>query len=85
MDNALNLSEELEESAMQALIDIAIPSLFPEPCNKWRAAIQDIRTRYEDEGEKRRDIVRQEIARGEDSLRHTLQEVVVEDVSNLFP
>jgi len=79
------LSEELEEYAVEALVDIAISSLFPEPCEKWRSANQDIHARYEEELEKRRDIVSQEIARGEDSLRHTLRELVVEDVLKLFP
>jgi hypothetical protein len=85
MDNALVLSEELEESAVLALINIAIADLFPGPCDKWRATNQDIRTRHQEEFGKRKDIVHQEIARGRDSLRRTLREVVVEDVLRLFP
>jgi hypothetical protein len=85
MNSALILSEELEERAVQALIDIAIPDLFPEPYDKWRAANQDIRTRYKEELAKMKDTAHEEIARGGDSLRRTLRGAVVEDVLRLFP
>ena len=79
------MSEELDESAVQALIDTAIADIFPKPCGKLRAANQSIRTRSKEELGKRNDVVRQEIARGGASLRRTLREVVVEDVLRLFP
>lgn len=84
MDNSLVLSEELEENAMQTLIGIAIEDLFPEPCDKWHAMNQETCARYKEELVKRKDIVHQEIARGEDSLWHVLHKVIVTDVMRLF-
>ncbi len=85
IDNALILSEELEESVVQALIDVALADLFPELCDEWRATNQDIRARYKEELRKRKDMVYQEITKGGDSLQCTLREVVIEDVLRLFP
>jgi hypothetical protein len=85
IDNALILSEELEESSVRALIDVAIADLFPELCDKWHATNQDIRMRYKEEMEKRMDMIHQEIDRGLNSLQCTLLEVVLEDVLRLFP
>jgi hypothetical protein len=85
IDNALILPEELEENAVRALIDVAIADLFPELCEKLHAANQDIRTMYNEEMEKRMEMVHQEIARGLNSLQCVLREVVVEDVLRLFP
>jgi hypothetical protein len=85
MDNAVVLSEDLEEKAVQTLVNVAIEDLFPEPCAKWRAANQDIHAKYEQELVKRKDTISQEIAKGEDSLFRILREVVVEDVMKLFP
>ena len=85
MNNAFVLSEELEENAVKTLVDIAIEDLFPEPCDKWRTANREIRARYKQESVKREDAVRQEVARGEGSLRRTLHEAVVNDVIKLFP
>jgi hypothetical protein len=85
IDNALILSEELEESSVRALVDVAIANIFPELCDKWHATNQDIRSRYNEELGKRMDMVHQEIARGLNSLQCTLREVVVENVLRLFP
>ena len=85
IDNAPILSEELEESSVRALIDVAIADLFPDLCDKWYATNQDIRTRYKEELGKRINMVHQEIATGLNSLQCTLREVVVEDVLRLFP
>jgi F0F1-type ATP synthase membrane subunit b/b' len=70
---------------VQILVDIAIADIFPEHCDKWRATNQDIRARYIQELTKRKDTVREEIVREEDSLRRVLREAVVEDVVKLFP
>jgi hypothetical protein len=85
MDNALILSEELEENAVKTLIPVALEDLFPEPCEKLRITNEDIRARYRQEFTKRKDTVCQELAKEEDSLRRGLREVVVEDVKKLFP
>ena len=85
MNNSFVLSEELEEDAVKTLVDVAIEDLFPEPCDKWRTRNQENRTWCKQELVKRKDTVRQEIARGEDSLLRALHEAVVEDVIKLFP
>ena len=85
MKNSFVLSEELEENAVKTLVNIVIEDIFPKPCDKWRTANQEIRTRCKQELIKREDMARQKIARGEDSLRRALYVAVVEDVIRLFP
>ena len=85
IDNALVLSESLDENAVQTLVNVAIADLFPEDCDKWRATNQDICAKYMQELAKRKDMIREEIITGEHSLRHALREVVVEDVMAVFP
>jgi hypothetical protein len=85
MKNAFVLSEKLEENAVKTLVNIVIEDIFPKPCDKWRNANQEIRTRYKQELAKREDMARQKIARGEDSLWRALHDAVVEDVIMLFP
>jgi hypothetical protein len=70
---------------VQTLILVALHELLPEPCEKLRITNEDIRDRYGQEFEKRKEAVRQDIAKAEDSLRRGLREVVVEDVLKLFP
>lgn len=85
MNNALNLSEELEENAVKILVGIAVEDLFPVSCAKWRTAKKEICARYKRELAKKEDIVHQEIARGEGSLRCALHEAITKDVLKLFP
>jgi len=84
-NNALILSEELEENAVKILVDIAVEDLFPESCARWRTAKKEIFARCKQELAKKEDIVHQEIARGESSLRCTLHEAITKDVLKLFP
>jgi len=79
------LSEKLEENAVEILVGIAVESLFPESCVRWRAEKKEIRARCKQEFAKKEDTVRQEIARGEGSLRRALHEAVMKDVMKLFP
>jgi hypothetical protein len=85
IDNALVLSESLDEKAVQTLVDIGIADLFPENCDKWRTTNQGIHARYMQELAKRKDMIREEIITREHSLRHALREVVVEEVMATFP
>jgi hypothetical protein len=84
-NNALVLSEELEENAVEILVSIAVEGLFPEPCVRWRTAKKEIRARCSQELAKREDRVRQEVTRGKGSLRRALHEAVTKDVMELFP
>jgi len=84
-NNALVLSEELEENAVEILVRIAVEGLFPESCVRWRTAKTEICARCKQELAKKEDTVRQEVARGEGSLRRALHEAVTKDVMKLFP
>jgi hypothetical protein len=79
------LSEELEENAVEIVVHIAVEGLFPESCVRWRTAKKDIFARCKQELAKKEDAVRQEVARGENSLRRALHEAVTKDVMKLFP
>ncbi|KAI9444051.1 hypothetical protein H4582DRAFT_1918933 [Lactarius indigo] len=79
MNNALVLSETLDGNAIQILVGVAIAERFPEQYDKWRARNQGAQLT------ERKETVRKEIIRGEDSLRRVLHGAVVEDVMGLFP
>ncbi|KAH9047121.1 hypothetical protein EDB84DRAFT_1462824 [Lactarius hengduanensis] len=85
MNSALVLSENLDGNAVQILVGVAIAEHFPEQCDKWRARNQGARTKFMQELTERKETVRKEVIRGEDSLRRVLHEAVVEDVIGLFP
>ena len=85
MNNTLVLSENLDEKAVQMLASIAIEERFPEQYNKWRTDSHRVRSMFVQELTEKKETVRKEIVRGEDSLRGLLREAVVEDVMKLFP
>ncbi|KAI0302831.1 hypothetical protein B0F90DRAFT_1809754 [Multifurca ochricompacta] len=85
MNNALVLSENLDERAMQTLADIALVDIFPEQYEKWRAVAHNTRNMFMRESTERRDTIHREVARGEDALRRVLREAVVDEVLKLFP
>ena len=79
------LTETLDEKAIQILVGIAIAERFPEQCDKWRSKSHGARTLLTQELTERKEIIRKDVIRGEDSLRGLLREAVVEDVMKLFP
>ena len=79
------LSETLDEQAVQILVSVAIAERFPEQCDKWRSKSHGARTLLTQELTERKEIIRKDVIRGEDSLRGLLREAVVEDVMKLFP
>ena len=85
MNSALVLSETLDEKAVQILVGIAIAERFPEQCDKWCTKSHGARTMFTQELTERKEIIRRDVIRGEDSLRGLLREAVVEDVMKLFP
>ena len=85
MNSALLLSETLDEKAIQILVSVAIAERFPEQFDKWRARTHGARSTFMQELAKRKETIRKEVIRGEDSLRGLLREAVVEDVMKLFP
>ncbi|KAI9453856.1 hypothetical protein BJY52DRAFT_1189313 [Lactarius psammicola] len=84
-NNALVLSDDLDEDTVQSLVNVALSDLFPEQCKDWRAMKQDIRDVFMREQTKRKSAVAQNIASTEGSLRRALREEVVDHVISLFP
>ncbi|KAI0250892.1 hypothetical protein BJV78DRAFT_1361975 [Lactifluus subvellereus] len=84
-DNALALSDCLDEDAVQILVTVAIAEDFPEQCDKWHVINEKIRIQFKQELEKREDEARRELAGQLDSLRYVLRGSVVGEVTRLFP
>lgn len=84
-ENALVLSESLDQNAVQAVVDVAIGNSFSDQCSEWRAAKWGISERFRIEMTKRKEKVSQDITREENSLRRTLREAIVGDVISVFP
>ena len=85
MNSALILSETLDEKAVQILVGIAIEERFPEQCDKWRNRSRVSRSIFMQELTEKKETIRKEVLRGEDSLRGLIREAIVEDVMKLFP
>ncbi|KAI0294252.1 hypothetical protein B0F90DRAFT_1670558 [Multifurca ochricompacta] len=83
--NALVLSEDLSEDAVQVLVDLAISDIFPERCNEWRELKEKVRDGYNQKLMRRQDEVCLDLSRGEHSLQHALRAAVVDEVIKLFP
>jgi hypothetical protein len=84
-DNAVVLSEALDENAMQTLLDLSIAGKSPEKCNEWHAAKKDSSDFYSRERTKREHTVFEELASKEHEMQRALRGAVVEDVMALFP
>ena len=84
-DNAVVLSETLDENAMQTLLDLFIADEFPKQCDEWHATKKNISEFYAQERTKREHIVFEELASKEHEIRRFLRDAVVEDVMALFP
>jgi hypothetical protein len=85
MNSTLVLSETLDEKAVQILVSVGIAERFPEQCDKWRTRSHGARAKFMQELTAKKETIRKEVIRGEDSLRGLLREAVVEDVMKLFP
>lgn len=81
----LLLSEELDEDAVQILVDAGLPDIFPDQCNDWNVAVTDTRQRFRQELTEKQDKVFRELERKEASLSRALRDEVVGDVLKLFP
>ena len=84
-NSALVLSETLDEKAVKILVGVAIAERFPDQCDKWRSKSHGARTLFMQDLTERKEKIRKEVIRGEDSLRGLLREAIVEDVMKLFP
>jgi hypothetical protein len=84
-DNAVFLSEALDENAMQTLLELFIADKFPKQCDEWHAAKKNISDFYSRERTKREHNVFEELASKEHEMRQVLRDAIVEDVMVLFP
>ena len=83
-ENALVLSEALDEKAIDILVDLAFWRMFPQQCDMWRVTKKDVREKFKKKVTARTEAVRQDLVHKENSLR-ALREWVVDDVMKLFP
>ncbi|KAH9026661.1 hypothetical protein EDB84DRAFT_1589144 [Lactarius hengduanensis] len=84
-DNALVLSEDLDESAVQNLVHVALRDLFPRQCEEWHDIKQYIHEIFMQERKEKKSAIARDIANTENSLRHALREEVVDHVIGGFP
>lgn len=83
-DNAVVLSETIDENGVQMLLDLFIADKFPKQCDEWNAAKKDISDFYVREQTRREHNVFEELASKEREMRRVLRDAVVEDVIALF-
>src|SRR6266702_1928186 len=84
-NNSLVLSEDLDEDAVQTLVDIALGGLFPKQCEEWHVRKQYIHEIFMRERREKKSAVARDLADPEDSLQHALRQEVVDHVIKIFP
>jgi hypothetical protein len=84
-ENALVLSEKLDENAVQILVDVAFSKCFPEQCSILHSATRDIRENSQKEMTRKQDLFCQELQGEGRALWSVLREAVVNDAVKLFP
>jgi hypothetical protein len=84
-DNAIVLSETLDENAMQTLLELSIANGFPKQCDEWHATNKTISDNFSREWTKTRRTAFEELATKEHELRRLLYDAVVAVVMDLFP
>jgi hypothetical protein len=84
-DNAVVLSETLDENAMQILLDLSVANRFPKQCGEWHAAKKGISDFYFRECAKMQQAAFEELATKEHEMRRVLYDAVVGEVMALFP
>jgi hypothetical protein len=84
-DNAIILSETLDENAMQTLLDISITDIFPKQCDEWHVTKKNISNFHSREWIKKQQSALEELATKEHEMRRVLYDAVVGEVMALFP
>ena len=84
-ENAVVLSEALDEKSVDILIDLAFWKIFPDQCAMWNATKNDVREKFKKESAERSEAACQDLMSKENSLRRALRESVVDDVMKSFP
>jgi hypothetical protein len=84
-DNALVLSETLDETAMQTLLELSLADRFPKQCNEWHAAKKRISDLYLRESMNRQRVALKGLSKKDHEMWRVLRDTVVEHVMDLFP
>jgi hypothetical protein len=84
-ENAVVLSEALDEKAIDILIDLTFWRLFPSKCDMWRASKKEVREKFKEAVTVRTEAAYQDLRSKEEPLRQALREAVVDHVMKLFP
>lgn len=84
-DNAVVLSETLDENAMQTLLDLSIGIRSTKQCDEWRASKKNISDFYSSEWTNKQQTAVEEFATKEHEMRRVLYDDVVGEVMALFP
>lgn len=85
MGNALVLSEDLDEDAVQTLVREALGDLFPKQCKDWHVRKQHIREIFMQERGEKNSAVARDLADTEDTLHQALREEILDHVISIFP
>jgi hypothetical protein len=81
----LVLSESLDENAIQILLDLRLAHAFPEQCNEWLSANQEISDMISREWTKKERTSLEKLASEKNTLRCVLRGAIIRDVMALFP
>lgn len=84
-DNAVVLSETMDENSIQTLLDLFIADKHPKQCEEWYAAKKNISDFYAGERTKREHDAFEELVSKEQGIQRVIRDAVVEDVMVLFP
>ncbi|KAN0136209.1 hypothetical protein V8E53_006069 [Lactarius tabidus] len=84
-ENAVVLSEALDEKAIDILIELAFWKIFPVQCGRWRATKKYFCEESQKTIAKESGAVCQELLESKNLLWHALRESVVDHVMTLFP
>ncbi|KAH9014400.1 hypothetical protein EDB85DRAFT_2214278 [Lactarius pseudohatsudake] len=84
-ENAVVLSEALDEKAIEILVDLAFWRIFPDQCATWKTTKKGVCEKFKKEGTERSEVACRDLLSREGFLRRALRESVVDDVTKLYP
>ena len=85
MNNALVLSEDLDQESVQTLVDLALGNLFPEQCKEWHVIKQQIHEIFMQERREKESAFTRDIVNTKDAVQNALRQEVVDHVIGIFP
>ncbi|KAH9046371.1 hypothetical protein EDB83DRAFT_2295029 [Lactarius deliciosus] len=83
--NAVVLSETLDEKAIEVLVDLVFGRIFPEQCATWKTTKNDLREKFKRRGTERSEEACRDLLSRECSLRRALRGSVVDELTKLYP